>query len=290
MAALSLAHEGLRVVVLERTAEALALPRAVMIDGETLRAFERLGLAEVVRAIVQPPREPHRVCFTNSKHEEIFGLDVPHAGLHGWCDVNYMDQPELEALLRKRIERDPRIEVRLGVDVTALDQDAEGVTLQTRRVASGESGAEADRVRAAWAIGCDGASSFVRRALGIEWKSLGYDQDWLVIDVVMNPGCRLPEKTMQVCDPERLATYVCVKDPQRPLGVPAAAARDARRDGAARGDRRAARAVGPARELRAEARRRLPVPRRDGCALARRTRVPRRRRGAPDPRPSSGRG
>jgi 2-polyprenyl-6-methoxyphenol hydroxylase-like FAD-dependent oxidoreductase len=36
-------------------------------------------------------------------------------------------------------------------------------------------------------LGCDGASSFVRRAVGIDWLSLGYDQDWLVVDIVQGP-------------------------------------------------------------------------------------------------------
>jgi 3-(3-hydroxy-phenyl)propionate hydroxylase len=69
--------------------------------------------------------------------------------------------------------------------------------------------------RACFAIGCDGASSFVRDAVGIAWESLGYDQDWLVIDIVQGPGAKLPLTTMQVCDPARLTTYVCVKDPNR---------------------------------------------------------------------------
>ena len=64
-------------------------------------------------------------------------------------------------------------------------------------------------------IGCDWASSFVRDAVGIQWQSLGCDQDWLVIDIVHGPDADLPLKTMQVCDPARLTTYVCVKDPNR---------------------------------------------------------------------------
>jgi len=36
-----------------------------------------------------------------------------------------------------------------------------------------------------------------------------------VIDIIQGPGGDLPLKTMQVCDPARLTTYVCVKDPNR---------------------------------------------------------------------------
>ena len=68
---------------------------------------------------------------------------------------------------------------------------------------------------AAYVIGCDGASSFVRRSIGADWKSLGYDQDWLVIDIALHPGALLPETMMQVCDPARLTTYVPCRDPYR---------------------------------------------------------------------------
>jgi 3-(3-hydroxy-phenyl)propionate hydroxylase len=124
--------------------------------------------------------------------------------------VIFFDQPELEALLREIVaERSAQIDVFMGAEVVALSQSEDEVVLESR-------GDGVPReLRAAFAIGCDGASSFVRGALGIEWQSLGYDQDWLVIDIVQGPEARLPLVTMQVCDPERLATYVCVKDPNR---------------------------------------------------------------------------
>jgi 3-(3-hydroxy-phenyl)propionate hydroxylase len=128
----------------------------------------------------------------------------------GWRDVSFFDQPELEALLREQVARNDRIEVRLGHEVVALEQTSDGVTLRTR----GSDGAPST-LCASFAIGCDGASSFVRDALGIEWQSLGYDQDWLVVDIVQGPDADLPLATMQVCDPARLTTYVCMKDPYR---------------------------------------------------------------------------
>ena len=60
----------------------------------------------------------------------------------------------------------------------------------TRR--AGASGGSPSALRASFALGCDGASSFVRRALGIDWLSLGYDQDWLVVDIVQGPEADLP--------------------------------------------------------------------------------------------------
>jgi 3-(3-hydroxy-phenyl)propionate hydroxylase len=209
-AALLLAEEGLRVAILERSQELVELPRAVGLDGESVRAFQRIGLGEQVAGILQPPRERDEICFTNSKRERLFGLDVPRVGYNGWRDVAFFDQPELEALLRELVSEREHIDVHLGCEVTDLTQDGDGVTLRGRN----DDGTDTV-LRAAFAIGCDGASSFVRAAFGVAWQSLGYDQDWLVIDVVQGPAAGLPLATMQVCDPERLTTYVCVKDPNR---------------------------------------------------------------------------
>ena len=211
LAALSLADAGLRVLLLERSHEAAQLPRAVALDGETLRAFQRLGLADEIFACCQPPRVPNQIGFANSRFETLFGVDVPPSGPNGWCDILFFDQPELEVLLREIVARDDRIDVRLGHDLVSIEQDADAVTL-TSVVTDASTEVEH---RARYVIGCDGASSFVRQAIGTGWESLDYDQDWLVVDVIQGPNANLPLETMQICDPARLATYVCVKDPNR---------------------------------------------------------------------------
>jgi 3-(3-hydroxy-phenyl)propionate hydroxylase len=208
-AALLLAESGLRVAVLERSSEHLILPRAVGIDGESLRSLQRIGHGDAVSEILQPPREPNEVCFTDSQRRPLFGLEIPKYGSNGWPDISFFDQPELEELLRRLVDQHAAIEVFLGEEVVSLDQDPEGVEVASDSAAGRRS------LRAAYVIGCDGAASFVRRAVGIEWTSLGYDQDWLVVDIVQGPEADLPLVMMQVCDPERLTTYVCVKDPNR---------------------------------------------------------------------------
>ena len=208
-AGLLLADAGLRVVILERSREPVILPRAVGLDGESVRAFQRIGLGDEVAALLQPPRERDRVCFTDSKHQELFGVDFPPHGINGWRDTAFFDQPELEAFLREKVSQHDRIEVLMGHEAVALDAGSQQVTLRSE---SDTGGAE---ITADYAIGCDGASSFVRRTVGIEWQSLGYDQDWLVVDILQGEQADLPLVTMQVCDPARLTTYVCVKDPNR---------------------------------------------------------------------------
>jgi 3-(3-hydroxy-phenyl)propionate hydroxylase len=210
-AGLLLAEAGLRVAILERSRDPVELPRAVGLDGESVRAFQRIGLGDAVAAILQPPREKDEVCFTDSRRRPHFGLEIPKYGTNGWRDIAYFDQPELEALLRERVAGNDRIDVRLGHEVVALEPSETDVVLRC----SAAPAPSPPPLRASFVLGCDGASSFVRRAVGIDWLSLGYDQDWLVVDIVQGPEAELPLMVMQVCDPARLTTYVPVKDPNR---------------------------------------------------------------------------
>ena len=209
MAALQLADAGLRVVILERGTALFDIPRAVGLDSEAMRAFQRLGLAEDVETVVQPRRPDEEFCFTDSKRQKYFGLKLPPLGPNGWRDLAFFDQPQLEELLRQKITQRGEIEVRLGFEVSHIEQAEARVTLRGQGP-SGET-----KIDAAYLIGCDGASSFVRGVIGSKWESLGYDHDWLVVDITMGPDADLPTTMMQVCDPERLTTYIPGRDPYR---------------------------------------------------------------------------
>jgi len=210
-AALLLADAGLRVVVLERTDEVMDIPRAVGLDGEVVRAFQKIGLAERVNSVLQPRRKVDAVAFTDSKRQPYFSMELPAFCVNGWRDLAFFDQPEFEGLLRELIAENERIEVRLGHEVTALSQQSDRVVLGATELSSGD----AAELSASYVIGCDGAASFVRSSLGIGWESLGYDQDWLVVDITTKTETDLPILSMQVCDPARITTYICGKDPNR---------------------------------------------------------------------------
>lgn len=211
LVALLLASRGLKVVAVERDARVYALPRAVVLDGEIVRALQPAGIADAVDALLQKVRPGDRAGFANSRREWLFGQDVAPFGMNGWQPSNFFSQPELEGYLRALVLNHPNITTHVPAAVNGFSQDADGVTL--RFTVEGDPSPRA--LRAAWLVACDGASSFTRRSLGIEWRSLGYDHDWLVVDVRIKPGHTLGNATLQVCDPDRLTTYVCTKDPNR---------------------------------------------------------------------------
>jgi 3-(3-hydroxy-phenyl)propionate hydroxylase len=106
-------------------------------------------------------------------------------------------QPELEAFLR-HAAGDAGVELRLGVEVSSVEQ-TDGVTALT----------DTGPVRARWLVAADGASSRIRKQLGLAFVDQGYDQDWLVLDVrLRRPVPTLSHVVQQVCDPDRPTTYV----------------------------------------------------------------------------------
>ena len=211
VAALLLAEAGLRVVAIERDVEVYTLPRAVNLDGEIIRALQKVGRGQVVQDLMQPVRPGDRAGFANSKREWLFGQVSKDFGLNGWQPSNMFDQPELESYLRTQALEHANVTSYVGYEVERFDQREDRVNLTYRL-----NGAETDQtVEAQYCVACDGASSSIRRALDIGWVDLGYDHDWLVVDVTLKQGHTLDTSTVQVCDPDRIHTYVATKDPYR---------------------------------------------------------------------------
>ena len=203
-------HAGLSVVAFERDREVYALPRAVAMDGEAVRAFQRIGLGEEFNALLQPLRPGDRAGFANSRRQWLFGAEWTDFGASGWRDIAMFDQPEVDNWLRRAAIGHRNVTAHIGAEFESFEDRGDAVALR----ATGESG-EAIEATARYLVACDGASSDIRRALDIGWHDLGYDQDWLVVDITTREGHTLDNTTLQVCDPERLTTYVATKDPYR---------------------------------------------------------------------------
>ena len=206
-----LGQYGLSVLVLEREAEIYPLPRAIHFDGEVMRVFETAGLRREVEAISRPGLKG--MYFNNAAGETLLiRAGTSARGPHGCANNHYFHQPELEAVLRTGVRRYMRVEVRTRHEVTAIDNDAEVVTLQVKDLARERS----YTVQARYVVGCDGARSMVRKAIGTPMVDLGLHQPWLVFDVLLKtevPG--LPDHTVQHCDPARPMTYCNVTGNRR---------------------------------------------------------------------------
>ena len=199
VAAALLGQAGHRVFVCDQSREVYALPRAIALDHEILRVFQKLGLVDAIEPYVEP--------FTDSCYYGVDGrlirrmtMIAPPYPL-GWTPSVVFSQPPVERALRDSVEAMANVTVRLGVAVDSLRQDGAGVELGL---------ADGERVAARFVIGCDGASSTVRSLAGIGLDDLGFDEPWLVVDVLANERglARLPAHSVQYCEPDRPCSYV----------------------------------------------------------------------------------
>lgn len=196
-----LGQHGLNVAVVERSREVYPLPRAAHFDHEIMRVFQKLGIAEAALAHSRPAGAYE---FRNAAGELLMRARAGREeGLSGWAYAYMFNQPGVEHALRARLDEMPNVSVRLGhsfeslakhadhVEVRGVSDDGQAFTLQSR-----------------FLVGCDGAWSPVREALGISLEDYKFDEPWLVVDTIpLNPA-QLPKVNLQICDPARPTTSV----------------------------------------------------------------------------------
>jgi 3-(3-hydroxy-phenyl)propionate hydroxylase len=198
MAAL-LAQQGVSTIAIERDLGVYPLPRAVHFDHEIMRLFQQLGIAEEIRRHAKPLPVYE---FRAADGAVLMRLDPAAETPSGWGSGYMFHQPTLETALRDLLAASPVAEARLGWRFDGLAQDVGGVTASV----TGPDGKAT--LRARYLIGCDGASSPVREAIGGGLFDYGFDEPWLVVDVKAPAGCRVPEINLQICDPARPTTCV----------------------------------------------------------------------------------
>ncbi|MBE8469994.1 bifunctional 3-(3-hydroxy-phenyl)propionate/3-hydroxycinnamic acid hydroxylase MhpA [Streptomyces justiciae] len=204
-AALLLARRGVRSVVLERHRDVYPLPRAVANDDEIHRILQAAGVGEEFTAISRPAGG---LRLLDARHRVMAEFRRSPHGHHGYPQSSMFDQPELERVLRDALAQRPECELRGGVEVTGVGPDTAGPVRVTYRDGDGgehELWAEA-------VLGCDGANSLTREAIGGVWEDLRFEEKWTVIDAETTGPVRCWEGVDQVCDPDRPGTFMRVNE------------------------------------------------------------------------------
>ena len=199
-----LGQRGLRVLALEKETVPYSLPRAAHLDGHALRALAEAGVEAEGRPLdgFDLVDRRGRLLLRGRPKE------TPPPGFPSGLLIH---QPTVEQALRQRLAERPNVEVCLGHAVERVDDAGDSVVLAGR-------GPEGPfRVRAALAVGCDGARSVVRESVGAELRGGGFDQSWLVVDgLVRDAAARaaLPDRLLQIADPVRPTTSVPFAPPR----------------------------------------------------------------------------
>ncbi len=194
--AVLLGQLGRSVVVLEKWPEPYPLPRAVHFDHEVGRILQACGIGAALRAIIEPADVYE---WRNGDGTTLLRFGRVGDSTSGWPLSSMFNQPALEALLDRRAAALPTVTVRRGVEVEGIELGGDGALVRT---------AHRGDVRARYVVGCDGANSTVRQAMGIGSHDLGFFYDWLVVDVILDDARVFDPMNLQVCDPARPTTVV----------------------------------------------------------------------------------
>lgn len=191
-----LGKRGLRVLAIEKDRDVFPLPRAAHIDHTGLRTIQEVGcLDDILSNVIRNKR----LDLLDTEKRLLATIPADQRNVSELPTSVYFYQPEFDRLLRRKAMSFPSVDVWVGSELTGLVPDTSGVTLSVKR----KEGAETARVR--WVVGCDGASSRVRESLGIKLESLGFDERWLVLDLLLSEAYpALPvDHVIEICDPAR---------------------------------------------------------------------------------------
>ncbi|HEY4422126.1 MAG TPA: bifunctional 3-(3-hydroxy-phenyl)propionate/3-hydroxycinnamic acid hydroxylase [Pseudonocardia sp.] len=204
-AALLLARLGVSCTVLERRAGTHPLPRAVHLDDEGARILQRAGIGDAFAGI-SIPAAGLRLLDARLRPFAEFRHDRP-VGVHGHPESNLFHQPDLERLLRAELARQPLARLREYAEVTGVSRPVGRRDGLLVHLTDARTGAR-EQLSAAAVLGCDGAGSTVRDAIGARLRDLRFTERWFVLDARSDRPLPTWGGVDQICDPRRAATFL----------------------------------------------------------------------------------
>jgi 2-polyprenyl-6-methoxyphenol hydroxylase-like FAD-dependent oxidoreductase len=180
--ALALARQGVPCVLVDQGFETSVHPKLDYVNARSMEFLRQLGIAADIRAAgVAPEHRADVIWSTGLAGAPITTWALPSVAQQWQRIAEHNDgteptepgqrisQIDLEPILAAHCRRHPLIELRRGLRFDSLTQDDDGVTSRLVDVLTDEQ----VRLRSAYLIGCDGASSEVRTAVGIGEDGFG---------------------------------------------------------------------------------------------------------------------
>ena len=188
MLAIELGCRDVPCVLIEQAATGPTLPKANATSARTMEHYRRRGFAHEVRALGLPPNYPQDVVYcTRLSTHELARFSIPsadeaanQAGFGDYGDDAWptpelphrAQQMYIEPILRRHAERYPSVQVRFNTRALAVDQGPDGVEVRLCE----EGGAATQTLEARYVVGCDGARSLVREAMGVRYSGRGAER------------------------------------------------------------------------------------------------------------------
>jgi 2-polyprenyl-6-methoxyphenol hydroxylase-like FAD-dependent oxidoreductase len=173
--ALWLTRLGVKVRIIDKTAEPGTTSRALAVQARTLELYRQLDLADAV--VTRGHQVPAGNFWIKGERKAGISLKELGAGLTPYPFMQIFPQDEHEKLLIERLEV-LGVAVERRTELLGFTEQQNGVTARLR----GADGSEQD-CEASYVAGCDGARSKVRELVGTGFPGGTYPQIFYVADV-----------------------------------------------------------------------------------------------------------
>jgi 2-polyprenyl-6-methoxyphenol hydroxylase-like FAD-dependent oxidoreductase len=173
--ALWLTRLGVKVRIIDKTAEPGTTSRALAVQARTLELYRQLDLADAV--IADGHRVPAVNLWVQGERQARLAFENIGSGLTPYPFLHIFPQDQHERLLIERLEASG-VRVERRIELIGFAERDDGVIARLR----GADGDEHD-CAACYIAGCDGARSVVREVIGTGFPGGTYQQLFYVADV-----------------------------------------------------------------------------------------------------------
>ena len=122
-----LGKSGWRVGVFERWPFLYPLPRACVVDHEIMRVLQTVGVAQEFSELAVPTDGEY--VWLNAEGQTLYHFKYDKQGISGWSARNLMYQPDLEAVLDRKVRTLPNVELNQGWEVVACTESLDHVEI-----------------------------------------------------------------------------------------------------------------------------------------------------------------
>ena len=206
-----LRHKGYSVAIFDRDTEVFHCPRAMMLDPESCRIYQEMGIMD--RLAEKDARPAMRHLLVNAKRKPLMELNFEnHMGDYGYQGMGMMfHQPALERMLRADFKSSSNpagnVDTFFGYEVTHVDSELDKATLKARKLDTDE----IFEFKGQFLVGADGGASFCRKYIGAKRIDLNYSRRWIVMDVLVHDEDlwnSIPAQSEFMCRPDSAVVYV----------------------------------------------------------------------------------
>ena len=195
---------GLNIGVIESNFDIYSGPRAISIDDEIQRTISSLGLWDSFRDNVAVPDFADLV-FPNGK---VVLRGPVTTTSNGFPFVTTFYQPELEAILRKNLDKSKSTDIFLGHEIINFKEANNIIELSIKNLQKNK----LSRIKTKYLFACDGSESFIRNKLKINLVDLKYNKEWLIVDIVLQDFDEIEKVARYICDPERPTIFTTLTE------------------------------------------------------------------------------